>query len=377
MTETNWKAQIATSSIDERGFINGRRVEAINGRTMTATSPATLDTLSEVFHGDSDDVDAAVHAARQAFETGSWARMGAAQRGEVLVKLADLLLENLDELALLESLDSGKPIGETRTIDIPGAAATFRWYGEYADKHYDEIPATPPGSTALVRRVPLGVVGAIIPWNYPLEIAGWKLAPALVTGNSVVIKPSEETSLTLLRLADLSVEAGIPQGVLNVVPGVGSSVGSAISRHGGIDMLTFTGSTPVAKQLMIDAGETNMKRLALEAGGKSANVIFADADLKAAAEKAAFGAFYNNGQICSANAKILVERSAHDEFVELLSQAAKNYDPTDPLSGDPGNGSLVSQNHANNVAEAIEMAADEGQILAGGDRRTITGCEDR
>ncbi len=189
------------------------------------------------------------------------------------------MMAHLEELALLETLDSGKPIAQTLTVDVPGAAETFRWYGELADKRYDEIPATPPGSTALVRRVPLGVVGAITPWNYPLEIAAWKLAPALASGNSVVHKPAAETSLTALRLADLALEAGIPAGVLNVVPGRGSTVGNRIARHPDIDVLAFTGSTAVAKQLMIDAGSSNMKRVALEAGGKSSNVIFADADL--------------------------------------------------------------------------------------------------
>lgn len=375
MTTQNWTERADKLSIDGRGFIGGSRVDALHGGTATLVSPSTLESLTDLFDGTRGDVDIAVKESRKAFETGPWAKMGADERGSVLIKLADLLLENLDEFALLESLDSGKPIGETRTVDIPGAAATFRWYGELADKHYDEIPATPPGATALVRRVPLGVIGAIVPWNYPLEIATWKLAPALVTGNSVVIKPSTDTPLTVLRLADLAMQAGLPAGVLNVVPGRGSTVGSAIARHADIDMLAFTGSTPVAKQLMVDAGETNLKRVALEAGGKSSNVIFADANLKKAAEKAAFGAFYNNGQVCSANAKILVERSAHEEFVQLLSEASKAFQPTDPLSGQPGNGSLVNQAHTNDVAAAIDKAAADGKLVSGGERLTITGSD--
>lgn len=375
MTTQNWTEQASGLSIDGRAFIGGERVSPQNGNTTPLISPATLQPLTELFSGTPQDVDNAVAQAREAFETGTWAKIAANERGEVLIKLADLLLKNLDELALLESLDSGKPIGETRTVDIPGAAATFRWYGELIDKHFDEIPATPAGATALVRRVPLGVIGAIVPWNYPLEIAAWKLAPALATGNSVVIKPSNDTPLTVLRLADLAVEAGIPAGVLNVVPGGGSTVGTRIGRHPEIDMLAFTGSTPVAKQLMVDAGESNLKRVALEAGGKSSNIIFADADLKKAAEKAAFGAFYNNGQVCSANAKILVERKAHDEFVQLLSEASQAFAPTDPLSGQNGNGSLVNQSHTDDVAEAINNAAKDGELVSGGERLTITGSD--
>ncbi|OAV62597.1 aldehyde dehydrogenase family protein [Enteractinococcus helveticum] len=375
MTTKNWTAYAAELSIDGRAFIDGQRVESQDGGTVPLISPATLKPLTELFNGTDEDVDGAVSVARKSFDSGEWSKLSAAERGEVLIRLADLLMKHLDEFAMLESLDSGKPIGETRSVDIPGAAATFRWYGELSDKHYDEIPATPTGATALVRRVPLGVIGAIVPWNYPLEIAAWKLAPALVTGNSVVIKPANDTPLTVLRLADLAIEAGVPNGVLNVVPGGGSTVGARIARHHGIDMLAFTGSTPVAKQLMVDAGQSNLKRVALEAGGKSSNVIFADADLRKAAEKAAFGAFYNNGQVCSANAKILVERSAHDEFVQLLVEASSAFDPIDPLSGDAGNGSLVNQSHTDDVASAIEKAANDGELVRGGERITITGSD--
>ncbi|UWF76981.1 aldehyde dehydrogenase family protein [Microbacterium neungamense] len=311
----------------------------------------------------------------RAFDGGAWSRIGAADRGRVLIALADLIQENLEELALLETLDSGKPIAQTLTVDVPGAAETFRWYGELADKRTDEIPATPPGSTALVRRVPLGVVGAITPWNYPLEIAAWKLAPALAAGNSVVHKPATETSLTALRLADLALEAGVPAGVLNVVPGRGSDVESRIARHPDVDVLAFTGSTAVAKRLLIDAGSSNMKRVALEAGGKSANLVFADADLGTAAEKAAFGAFYNQGQVCSANSRVLVERAVHDEFLELLVAASRAYEPADPLSGGPGNGSLISTAHADDVSPAIEAGARDGGLVSGGERVTITGSD--
>jgi len=375
MTTIDWTARSRDLAIDGRAVIDGRRVDAAEGGTIPAISPGSLAHLADLASGTERDVDLAVAVGRRAFDDGAWSRIGAADRGRVLVRLADLIHANLDELALLETLDSGKPIAQTRTVDVPGAAETLRWYGELADKRVDEIPATPPGSTALVRRVPLGVVGAIVPWNYPLEIAAWKLAPALAAGNSVVLKPATETSLSALRLADLALEAGIPAGVLNVVPGRGSSVGGRIARHPGIDVLAFTGSTAVAKQLMIDAGSSNMKRVALEAGGKSANLVFADADLRAAAEKAAFGAFYNQGQVCSANSRILVERAAHDEFVDLLVAAARAYEPSDPLAGASGNGSLISRAHADDVGAAIDRAARDGRLVSGGDRLTITGSD--
>jgi len=375
MSTIDWQTRARDLEIDGRAVIGGRRVDAAEGETIPAVSPGSFTHLADLAAGTEGDVDLAVEHARRVFDDGAWSRIGAAGRGRVLIRLADVLMANLDELALLETLDSGKPIAQTLTVDVPGAAETFRWYGELADKRYDEIPATPPGSTALVRRVPLGVVGAIVPWNYPLEIAAWKLAPALAAGNSVVLKPATETSLTALRLADLALDAGVPAGVLNVVPGKGSTAGGRIARHPGIDVLAFTGSTAVAKQLMIDAGSSNMKRVALEAGGKSSNVIFADADLAAAAEKAAFGAFYNQGQVCSANSRILIERSAHDEFVTLLVEASRAYEPSDPLAGDAGNGSLISRAHADAVGTAIERGAHDGSLVSGGDRMTITGSD--
>ncbi len=375
MSTIDWTARSRSLGIDGRAVIDGRRVVASDGATITVQSPGSLAHLADLASGTTDDVDRAVGVARRAFDAGSWSRRGAADRGRVPVRLADLIMANLEELALWETLDSGKPIAQTLTVDVPGTAETFRWYGELADKRFDEIPATPPGSTALVRRVPLGVVGAITPWNYPLEIAAWKLAPALASGNSVVHKPATETSLSALRLADLALEAGVPAGVLNVVPGRGSVAGERIAQHPDIDVLAFTGSTAVAKRLMISAGTSNMKRVALEAGGKSSNLVFADADLEAAAAKAAFGAFYNQGQVCSANSRILVQRAVHDEFVALLAAAAQEYAPSDPLAGAEGNGSLISRAHADEVSAAIARAAADGELVAGGDRVTITGSD--
>ena len=352
--------------IDGRAVIDGERVAAASGATFASINPATGEPFAEVAEGDADDVERAVRTARRVFEGGSWSRRDAAERGAVLRRLADLLDANAEELALLESLDMGKPLSQTTAVDVPGTAATFRWYGELADKLTDEVPATPPGSTALVTREPLGVVGAIVPWNYPLEIAAWKLAPALMAGNSVVLKPAETTSLTALRLGELALEAGLPAGALNVVPGPGGVVGRALGLHDDVAALTFTGSTVVAKQLMRYAGESNMKRLTLEAGGKSSNIVFADTDdLAAAAEKAAFGAFYNQGEVCSANSRIFVQRAAYDAFVELLTAASEAYRSGDPLHPESGNGALVNEAHADRVAAAIASAARDGDLIGG------------
>jgi len=351
-----------TVRIDGRAIIDGDRVASASGDTFVTVNPATGEALAEVAKGGPADVDRAVAAARAAYESGVWSRRDAADRGAVLRRLADLIEHNAAELALLESLDMGKPLSQTSAVDLPGTAATFRWYGELADKLTDEVPSTPPGSTAIVSRVALGVVAAIVPWNYPLDIAAWKLAPALVAGNSVVLKPAETTSLTALRLGELALEAGIPAGVLNVVPGPGSVIGRALGLH----PLTFTGSTAVAKKLLTYAGESNLKRLSLEAGGKSSNLIFADVDdLALAAEKAAFGAFYNQGEVCSANSRIFVERPVYDEFVGLLTAAAEAYRSGDPLDPASGNGALVSESHADSVAAAIETAARDGRLIGG------------
>lgn len=352
--------------IDGRALIGGVRVDAASRETFASVNPATGAVLAEVAKSDLVDVDRAVAAARSAFESGSWSRRDAAERGAVLRRLADLIERDADELALLESLDMGKPLSQTRSVDVPGTAATFRWYGELADKLTDEVPSTPRGSTAIVSRVALGVVAAIVPWNYPLDIAAWKLAPALVAGNSVVLKPAEATSLTALRLGELAMEAGIPAGVLGVVPGPGPVIGRALGLHADVDALTFTGSTAVAKQLMTYAGESNLKRLSLEAGGKSSNLVFADTDdLALAAEKAAFGAFYNQGEVCSANSRVFVERPVYDEFVSLLATAAEAYRSGDPLEAASGNGALVSESHADGVAAAIRAAARDGELIGG------------
>ena len=369
-----WKSAAEALEFDGRPVIAGVRVAAHSGKTIEKTNPATGAVISQIHECGQEDVDAAVAAARTAYESGEWSRAGAAFRRERLLELARLIEERADEFALYDSIDMGKPVRESSTIDAPGSAALYRFYGEAIEKTEDLIPQTPPGSTALVTREALGVIGVIVAWNYPLEIATWKIAPALAAGNAVVVKPPVEASHSTLLLAELAVQAGIPAGIINVVTGRGSVVGKALALHEDVDMLAFTGSTEVAKQLQQYAGQSNMKRLALEAGGKSSNLIFADCDdLGLAAAKAAFGSFYNQGEICSANSRIFVERAIYEEFLTLYIEAAKAYAPGDPLDPASGTGSLVSEAHADSVWATIENARRDGTIAAGGTRPEING----
>ncbi|KAB1655684.1 aldehyde dehydrogenase family protein [Pseudoclavibacter chungangensis] len=375
MTDTTWTERAALLHPDGRLLIDGHRRDAADGGTTASVNPATASEFARIATGTTADVDEAVTIARASFERGEWSRIGAAERGAVLTAWAALVDAHAEELALLETLDMGKPIRESRTIDAPGAAATIRWYGELCDKLADEVPATPAGSTAIVSRAPLGVVAAIVPWNYPMEIATWKIAPALAAGNSVVLKPAMESSLSALRLAELAFEAGLPTGALQVVTGSGRVVGDRLARHADVDCLTFTGSTAVAKGLLVAAGESNMKRLSLEAGGKSANLVFADVDdLELAARKAAFGAYYNQGEVCSANSRIYVERAVFDDFLAAFESAARDYLPGDPLDETSGTGALVNAAHADAIERAVTTRG-AGRIAFGGERPSIGGSD--
>ena len=374
MTTIDWTARSRALRIDGRAVIDGHRVDAQDGATLTVHEPRIADPDRRPRRRTERDVDDAVAHARRVFEAGLWSRIGAAERGKALIRLADLMMAHLEELALLETLDSGKPIAQTLTVDVPGAAETFRWYGELADKRYDEIPATPPGSTALVRRVPLGVVGAITPWNYPLEIAAWKLAPALASGNSVVHKPATETSLTALRLADLALEAGIPAGVLNVVPGRGSRgrAHRAAPRHRRARLHGIHRGRQAAHD---DAGSSNMKRVALEAGGKSSNLVFADADLRGRGREGRVRGVLQPGPgVLGELADPGAARGARRVRGAARGRCA-GYAPSDPLAGSDGNGSLISRAHADEVSAAIARAAADGDLVAGGERVTITGSD--
>jgi gamma-glutamyl-gamma-aminobutyraldehyde dehydrogenase len=356
-------------------WIDGRFVPAVSGARFESVNPATAKVLTEVARGGADDIDRAVAAARRAFDDGRWSLRTPGERKEVLLRLAALVRENLEELALLDTLDMGKPISETVNVDVPGSAHFFQWHAEAIDKLYDEVAPTGGRDLAMVRRVPLGVVGAVVPWNFPLDMATWKLAPALATGNSVVLKPAEQSPLSALRLAELAAEAGLPDGVLNVVPGFGDEAGEALGRHPDVDVLVFTGSTAVGKLFMRYAGESNMKQVWLETGGKSPNLIFPDADLDAAADMAAFGIFFNQGEVCSANSRMLVQASIADEMVERMRVRAEAVRPGNPLDPATKMGAMVDTGHAGRVAEFLAAGRASSRLVAGGERLAIDGSD--
>ena len=356
-------------------WIGGRWEEAASGARFATVNPATGAVLAEVARGDAADVDRAVAAARAAFEDGRWSRKSPAERKEVLLRLAALIRAHVPELALLDTLDMGKPIAESSTIDAPGSAHFFQWHAEAIDKLYDEIAPTGPGDIAMIRREALGVVGAVVPWNFPLDMATWKLAPALAAGNSVVLKPAEQSPLSALRLAELAAEAGLPDGVLNVVPGYGHEAGQALGLHADVDCLAFTGSTEVGKLFQTYAGRSNMKQVWLETGGKSPNIIFPDADLDRAADMAAFGIFFNAGEVCSANSRLLVHRDVHDAMVERLAARAGAVVQGDPLDPSTTMGPMVDSHHAGRVAGFIERARGGARLVCGGERLTRGGSD--
>jgi 4-guanidinobutyraldehyde dehydrogenase/NAD-dependent aldehyde dehydrogenase len=355
----------------KRLLIDGQQVEPLSGRYFDVLNPATGEIIAVVAEADASDIDRAVRAARRALE-GPWGRMRAADRGLVLQRFAQLLEDHAQELIALESLDPGKPLAAVQRQDLPAAIDTLRYYAGWADKINGQvIPARHDALTYTVRE-PIGVVGAIVPWNFPLMMACWKLGPALSTGNSVILKPSEKSPLTAIRIAALAVEAGIPKGVLNVLPGYGHTVGKALALHNDVDTLVFTGSTKIAKQLLIYSGESNMKRVWLEAGGKSPNIVFADApDLQAAAESAAGAIAFNQGEVCTAGSRLLVERSIKDKFLPLVIEALKTWKPGNPLDPATNVGALVDTQQMNTVLSYIESGHADGAKLVAGGKRTL------
>jgi len=308
-TVTDWQSYANQLNIEGRAFINGRYVDALSGQTRPTINPANGRELAEVALCGPEDADLAVTGAR-------W---------------TELIEKHADELALLETIDVGKPISDTTNVDVPATIRTIRWSGEAIDKVYDEIPPTPADTLALIQRLPLGVVAAIVPWNFPLSTTAWKLAPSLATGNSVILKPASNTPLSALFIAGLASEAGLPDGVLQVLPGPGGSLGKHIAMHMDIDGLTFTGSTAVGKKLMEYSGRSNLKRTFLELGGKSPNIVFADASLEKAAAMAAAAVFYNGGQTCTAGTRLIVEEKIMDEFLEMVTENATGWMPGNPL----------------------------------------------
>ncbi len=350
-------------------LIGGQWVEAEGGQTFASLNPATGEVLARVVEGGSADIDRAVSAARRAFERGPWARIAPAQRGRLLWKLADLIDQHAEELALLEALDNGKPVRYARSIDVPQAAEHFRYFAGWASKLEGEsIPVSMPQMLTYTRREPLGVVGQIIPWNFPLQMAAWKLAPALACGNTVVLKPAEETPLSALRLGELICEAGFPRGVVNIVPGFGETAGAALAAHPDVDKIAFTGSTEVGRKI-VRASEGNLKRVTLELGGKSPNLIFPDADLPSAIRGALHASFFNQGQICTAGSRLFVHRAVYERVLEGLSEQASQMklgpgvDPRTEL------GPLVSQEQLTRVVGYIAAGQREGASLVSGGRQ--------
>ncbi|KPZ22811.1 Aldehyde dehydrogenase [Pseudomonas coronafaciens pv. zizaniae] len=370
LTHAYWEQRAQNLKIEGRAFIQGEYTAAASGETFDCISPVDGRLLAKVASCDADDAQRAVDSARSAFESGVWSRLAPARRKAVMIRFAGLLEQNAEELALLETLDMGKPISDSLGVDIPGGARALSWSGEAIDKLYDEVAATPHDQLGLVTREPVGVVAAIVPWNFPLMMACWKLGPALSTGNSVVLKPSEKSPLTAIRIAQLAIEAGIPAGVLNVLPGYGHTVGKALALHMDVDTVVFTGSTKIAKQLMIYAGESNMKRVWLEAGGKSPNIVFADApDLQAAADSAASAIAFNQGEVCTAGSRLLVERSIKDRFLPMVIAALGTWKPGNPLDPATNVGALVDTQQMNTVLSYIEAGhADGAKLVAGGKR---------
>lgn len=364
-----WTDVARMVQIETRAFINGDYVPAADGRTFECINPATGALLGHVAACSDVDVDRAVTAARQSFETGRWSRCDPAVRRRALIRLADLIEEHRDTLAILETLDTGKLIRDSATLDIPGSADVFRFFGEACDKLLDETVPVGASALATITREPVGVVGAVVPWNFPLKMAAWKCAPALAAGNSVILKPAEQSPLTALYLAGLAAEAGIPSGVFNVLPGYGPDVGAPIGLHPDIDCVGFTGSTEVGKLFLGYAGRSNMKRVWLECGGKSAFIAFPDArDLKAAAQAAAAGIFFNQGEVCSATSRLFVHEDIRADFTALLLDAAQAYMPGDPLNLASGMGAMVSEEQTQRVLSFIEAGKREANLLCGGGR---------
>jgi len=357
----------------DRLFIGGEWVDAASGARFPTLNPATGEVIAEIAEAGERDVDAAVEAARRAFE-GPWRTMDAADRGALLWRIADALEARASDLARLESLDNGKPIREAQ-IDLRQVVDVFRYYAGWTTKLHGETLPVRGNILNYTLREPVGVVGAIIPWNFPLTMAAWKVAPALACGNTVVLKPAEQTPLTALELAAIAAEVGLPAGVLNVLPGYGETAGAALVRHPGVDKIAFTGSTAVGKVIMREAAET-LKKVSLELGGKSPNIIFADADLDAAVRGAFAGIFYNAGQCCTAGSRLLVEEAVHDAVMEKLLDRAKRFEPGDPLDPKTRMGPLVSEEQLARVLGYIERGRAEGvEPVVGGRRATYQGEE--
>ncbi|KVM80715.1 aldehyde dehydrogenase [Burkholderia ubonensis] len=371
-TYQEWKQKAEALVLDGRAFIAGQRCAAASNETFRTLNPASGKVLADVARCDENDVNRAVAAARDAFESGVWSKAAPAHRKAVLLRLAQLIDAHADELALLEALEAGKPISECLGLDIPESAACIRWHAEVTDKCYDALSPSGSGVVSMITREPIGVVGAVLPWNFPALMLAWKVGPALSVGNSVIVKPAEQTSLSTLRIADLAVEAGVPAGVLSVVTGFGDSAGQALGRHPDVDLVAFTGSTATGKRFLHYSADTNLKRVVLECGGKNPQVMLPDvANLDAVAEQAVAAAFWNMGENCSAGSRILVPSHRKAELLEKVLAVLAGWKTGDPLDPDVKLGALIEQKHFEKVLAHIEQAKAEGARVVCGGRATL------
>src|SRR5258706_1094503 len=365
------KAKIAPGKL----LIGGQWTDASDGKTFDTINPATGEKLTEIAAATVQDVDRAVAAARKAFDdpNAPWQKMSASDGGKLVWRVADLIEKNIDEVAELETLDNGKPIFESRYVDVPMVCDVFRYYAGWATKIHGETINLRPNAFTYTLREPLGVVAAIVPWNFPLLLASWKLAPALAAGNTVIWKPASQTTLSALRVGELMLEAGVPPGVVNILPGPGAVVGMGLVKHPGVDKVAFTGSTVVGKEVMRNAADT-VKRVTLELGGKSPNIVLADANMDEAVKGATTGIFYGKGEVCAAGSRLFVEKKIHDEFMSKLVDRAKKLKPGDPLDPKTRLGAIVSEQQMNTVLGYIEAGKSEGgKLVAGGNRVSVDG----
>jgi 4-guanidinobutyraldehyde dehydrogenase / NAD-dependent aldehyde dehydrogenase len=365
---STWETRAAELTLEGRAIIANRSVDARSGETFEKRSPVDGRLLATVAAGDAADINDAVQAARKAFEDGVWSQLAPRKRKTLLLEYAQGILDQKEDLALLSTLEMGKPIGDS-VSEVDLTAQCIAYYAEAIDKVYGEIGPTPPNSLTLVTKEPAGVVGAVTPWNYPLLMPAWKLGPALATGNSVVLKPAEQTPLSAIRLGQIAVETGLPPRVLNVVPGFGETAGQALGRHMDVDVISFTGSGEVGKLFLRYAGESNMKMVWLECGGKSPNVVLADApSIEAAAQAIADGVFVNAGQMCNAGSRVLVEKAIADELVERIVDAAEPWKPVHPFRPEAKMGAIVDDVQLERVLGYIEAGRQEAELIAGGNR---------
>ncbi|MCG9661107.1 Aldehyde dehydrogenase PuuC [Vibrio mediterranei] len=376
MDTMTWHDKAEALSFRTQAFINGHFVDSVSGDTFEIINPATGHLLAHVARCTDKDVEIAVNAARQAFESRVWCGLPPAERKAILLNYAKLIDEHKEEFALLESLDMGKPISDAMGYDAPATARCIQWNAEAIDKVYDEVAPVTEGALALVTHEALGVVAAIVPWNFPTVMAAWKIGPALATGNSVIVKPSEKSPLTAILLADLAKQAGIPDGVFQVLPGFGHEAGQALALHNDVDCITFTGSTAVGKKLLSFAGESNLKRAFMECGGKSPHIVHHDVkDIEKAAATAASAICYNQGEVCTAGSRLLVHSSIKDEFIELVKKYMANWQPADPLESDTRVGAIVDAAQYERVLSYIDIGQTEGATLAYGGKPAMSNTD--